>query len=253
MGYVVSWNGGAERFKGYKAKEIIGRHFSVFMTPEDKARGIPAMALRTAAEQGEFEAEGWRVRKDGSRFWAHAVVDPIRGENGELLGFAKITRDITEKKKAQEALRESEERFRLLVQGATDYAIFMLTPEGIVSNWNPGAQRLKGYTENEIVGSHFSRFYTPEDIERGLPARALNTAAETGRFENEGWRMRKDGSRFMAHVVIDAIRNEMGELVGFMSGFRSRTQASVCQPKRPPASLNLFSPPRKSARAPAWD
>lgn len=246
-GYITSWNAGAERFKGYTADEIIGQHFSVFMTPEDRAKGIPQKALRTAAEKGEFEAEGWRVRKDGSQFWAHVIVDPIRSPSGELLGFAKITRDVTDKKKAQEALRESEQRFRLLVQGVTDYALYMLTPEGIVSNWNSGAERLKGYKENEIVGSHFSRFYTEEDVKKGLPERALRIAAETGRFENEGWRVRKDGQRFMAHVIIDAIQDETGKLIGFAKITRDVTEKKQAEEALSRANAALFQAQKMDA------
>jgi PAS domain S-box-containing protein len=224
QGHVSSWNAGANRFKGYVAQEILGEHFSRFYTDEDRATGLPERALQTALETGKFEAEGWRVRKDGTRFWAHVVIDPIYNEDGLLLGFAKVTRDVTERKQAEEKLRESEQRFRLLVQGVTDYAIYMLSPEGTVTNWNSGAQRIKGYSQDEIVGSHFSRFYTPEDRSAGVPARALATAGATGRFEAEGWRVRKDGTRFWAHVIIDAIRDEMGGLVGFAKITRDLTE-----------------------------
>jgi PAS domain S-box-containing protein len=224
QGHVSSWNAGANRFKGYVAQEILGEHFSRFYTDEDRASGLPARALQTALEQGKFEAEGWRVRKDGTRFWAHVVIDPIYNEDGDLLGFAKVTRDVTERKQAEDKLRESEQRFRLLVQGVTDYAIYMLSPEGLVTNWNSGAERIKGYTQDEIVGSHFSRFYTPEDRSAGVPARALATAGATGRFEAEGCRVRKDGTRFWAHVIIDAIRDEDGELVGFAKITRDLTE-----------------------------
>ncbi|GAB2580837.1 PAS domain-containing sensor histidine kinase [Ramlibacter solisilvae] len=223
-GEVVSWNAGAQRFKGYTAQEIIGQHFSRFYTEEDRAAGVPENALKLAREAGQFEAEGWRVRKDGSRFWANVVIDPIRDERGELVGFAKITRDITDRKLAQEALRQSEERFRILVQGVTDYAIYMLSPEGEITNWNAGARRIKGYAEHEVVGTNFSRFYTEEDRATGLPQRALAQAAEKGRFEAEGWRVRKDGSRFWAHVLIDPIRNELGELIGFAKVTRDITE-----------------------------
>ncbi|MCC2675105.1 MAG: domain S-box protein, partial [Ramlibacter sp.] len=223
-GKVVSWNAGAERFKGYKAEEIIGQHFSRFYSPEDQATGLPARALKTARETGKFEAEGWRMRKDGTRFWASVVIDPIRDASGELVGFAKITRDITEKRAAQEALRESEQRFRMLVQGVTDYAIYMLSPSGEITNWNAGARRIKGYEHDEVVGTHFSRFYTEDDRENGLPQRALKQAAEAGRFEAEGWRVRKDGTRFWAHVVIDPIRNDDGTLVGFAKITRDITE-----------------------------
>jgi PAS domain S-box-containing protein len=214
-GNVASWNAGAQRFKGYAPEEIIGRHFSLFYTEEDRATRLPWRALEIAASTGKFEAEGWRVRKDGTRFWASVVLDPIRDEQGRLLGFAKITRDITDKKHAQDALRESEERFRMLVQGVSDYAIYMLSPTGEVANWNAGARRIKGYEEHEILGLHFSSFYTQEERDAGVPQRALAEAAGKGRYEAEGWRVRKDGTRFFAHVVIDAIRDGAGELVGF--------------------------------------
>jgi PAS domain S-box-containing protein len=224
QGHVSSWNAGANRFKGYVAQEILGQHFSRFYTDEDRATGLPEHALRTALEQGKFESEGWRVRKDGTRFWAHVVIDPIYNEDGILLGFAKVTRDVTERKEAEDRLRESEQRFRLLVQGVTDYAIYMLSPEGLVTNWNSGAERIKGYGHDEIVGSHFSRFYTPEDRAAGVPGRALSTAAATGRFEAEGWRVRKDGTRFWAHVIIDAIHDDEGKLVGFAKITRDLTE-----------------------------
>jgi PAS domain S-box-containing protein len=224
QGHVSSWNAGANRFKGYVAQEILGEHFSRFYTDEDRATGLPARALATALEHGKFESEGWRVRKDGSRFWAHVVIDPIYNEDGILLGYAKVTRDVTERKKAEDKLRESEQRFRLLVQGVTDYAIYMLSPEGVVTNWNSGAERIKGYTQDEIVGSHFSRFYTAEDLAAGVPKRALSTAGEVGRFEAEGWRVRKDGTRFWAHVIIDALYDDDGKLMGFAKITRDLTE-----------------------------
>jgi PAS domain S-box-containing protein len=223
-GRVASWNAGAERFKGYTAQEIVGQHFSRFFTPEDRAAGLPARALQIALAEGKFESEGWRVRKDGTRFWASVVVDPIRDEHGELVGYAKITRDVTERRQAQAKLRESEQAFRMLVNGISDYAIYMLSPQGEVTNWNLGAERIKGYSAEEVVGSHFSRFYTPEDQAEGKPARALATAAAEGRFDAEGWRVRKDGSRFWANVVIDAIRDEDGQLVGFAKITRDVTE-----------------------------
>jgi PAS domain S-box-containing protein len=223
-GYVSSWNPGARRFKGYEAAEIIGQHFSKFYTEEDRNAGKPARALAIAAQEGRFENEGWRVRKDGTIFWVHVVIDPIRDPSGELLGFAKITRDLTERKMAQDTLANSEQQFRILVEGVSDYAIYMLDREGRVSNWNTGAQRIKGYKPEEIVGSHFSRFYTPEDVASGEPAKGLAIAAREGRFEKEGWRLRKDGTRFWAHVVIDAIHTPDGELLGFAKITRDITE-----------------------------
>lgn len=223
-GYVISWNPGAERFKGYAPAEVIGQHFSRFYTEEDRAVNLPARALQIAIDEGKFEDEGWRLRKDGRRFWASVVIDPVWDNEGTLIGFAKITRDITERKKAAEALHASEEQFRLLVQGVMDYAIYMLSPDGTITSWNSGAVRIKGYQHPEAMGTHFSRFYTEEDRATGLPMAALKTAAEEGRFEGEGWRVRKDGSRFWAHVVIDPIRNALGELIGYAKVTRDITE-----------------------------
>ncbi|HEX4693126.1 PAS domain S-box protein [Sphingomonas sp.] len=228
-GRVTSWNPGARRFKGYEADEIIGEHFSRFYTPEERAKGIPKIALETAEREGRFEADGWRVRKDGTRFWANVVIDPVRDPAGNLVGFAKITRDLTHRKAAEEELRQSEERFRLLVQSVTDYAIYMLDPDGHVSSWNAGAERFKGYTTDEILGEHFSRFYSEEDRAAGIPWKALETARREGRFEAEGWRMRKDGSRFWASVIIDPIRNDDGELLGFAKVTRDLTEKRAAE------------------------
>ncbi|WP_144441151.1 hybrid sensor histidine kinase/response regulator [Bradyrhizobium sp. CCGE-LA001] len=228
-GRVRTWNAGAERLKGYSADEIIGKPFSTFYTPEDRDQGLPETALAAARETGRFHSEGWRVRKDGTRFWALVVIDTIRDETGELIGFAKVTRDITERQRAQIDLLESERRYRRLVEAVVDYAIFQLDPSGNVSTWNPGAQRIKGYTPTEIIGQHFSRFYTPEDLELGVPTRALAQAAETGRFEAEGWRMRKDGTRFWASVVIDRISDEDGNLIGFAKVTRDLTERKKAQ------------------------
>lgn len=224
QGRITSWNAGARRFKGYEAEEIIGEHFSRFYTPEDRALEIPRIALETAQREGRFEAVGWRVRKDGSRFWADVVIDPIREPDGTLIGYAKVTRDLTERRAAEEELRRSEERFRLLVQSVTDYAIYMLDPDGRVTSWNAGAERFKGYEAEEIIGEHFSRFYSEEDRAAGIPRIALETAEREGQFEAEGWRMRKDGSRFWASVIIDSIRNEDGVLLGFAKVTRDLTE-----------------------------
>jgi PAS domain S-box-containing protein len=239
-GRVATWNAGARRFKGYEADEIIGEHFSLFFTPEDRAKGLPERVLRTAAEEGRYEGEGRRVRKDGTLIWVHAVVDPIRDEDGTLLGYAKVTRDVTEKKAAERALYASEQQFRMLVQGVRDYAIYMLDPQGRVTNWNAGAEQIKGYTADEIVGEHFSRFYTEEDRADGEPARALETALREGRYEREAERVRKDGTRFWASVVLDPIRDETGELIGFAKVTRDITEQRRAQDELEEARTALF-------------
>jgi PAS domain S-box-containing protein len=223
-GVIVNWNAGAERMKGYSAEEIVGQHFSLFYTREDRAAGAPARALASAARYGHYEGEGWRVRKDGGRFWALVELDAMRNETGELIGFAKVTRDITERQVAQQTLREAASQFRTLIDGVTDYALYMLDPNGLVVNWNAGAERIKGYNSDEIIGQHFSRFYTERDRAAGLPARALQTAAQQGRFEAEGWRVRKDGTLFWANAVIDRITDENGDLIGFAKITRDITE-----------------------------
>jgi len=239
-GTVTSWNAGAERIKGFQTHEIVGKHFSTFYTEEDRKVGMPQKVLDTARREGKFVGEGWRVRKDGSRFWASVVVDRINDENGELIGFAKITRDMTESRETQQALLEAERRFRILVQGVVDYAIYMLDPEGRVTNWNAGAERIKGYSPDDIIGEHFSRFYTPEDFDAGVPHRALETARKTGRYEAEGWRVRKDGTRFWASVVIDAIRDEQGELIGFAKITRDMSEKRETQQRLEESREQLF-------------
>jgi PAS domain S-box-containing protein len=228
-GRVMSWNAGAERLKGYSEAEIIGQPFARFFTPEDQKRGLPQHALATAAKYGRFESEGWRIRKDGSQFWALAVLDAIRDETGQLIGFAKVTRDMTERRQAQQELIASEQRFRRLVESVVDYAIFQLDPNGIISTWNTGAARIKGYAADEIIGRHFRSFYTPEDVQAGVPEKALATARRDGKYEAEGWRVRKNGTRFWASVVIDAIRGDDGELIGFAKVTRDVTERMEAQ------------------------
>jgi len=222
-GYVSSWNPGAQRIKGYTADEIIGRHFSSFYPPDDVAAGKPAWELEVAAREGRVEDEGWRLRKDGSRFWANVVISAVRDNQGQVTGFTKVTRDVTERRSAEEALRQSEERFRLLVQSVQDYAILMLDPEGRVSSWNKGAERIKGYAADEIIGRSFMLFYPPDVAANGFPQRELEVAAREGHFEDENWRVRKDGSRFWASVVITALHSTDGLLIGFAKVTRDLT------------------------------
>ncbi|MFL9929411.1 PAS domain S-box protein [Paraburkholderia sp. RL18-103-BIB-C] len=223
-GHIVSWNVGAQKLKGYTAQEIIGQHFSRFYTQEAVARGWPTYELQQASLTGRFEDEGWRVRKDGTMFWSNVVITAIRNQAGVLTGFAKVTRDLTAQREYMEALRQSEERFRLLVDCVKDYAIFMLDPQGYVVSWNAGAARIKGYTREEIVGRHFSLFYVPEEAAAGKPARELAIARQLGHVEDEGWRVRKDGSTFWANVTITAVHDESNRLRGFAKVTRDLTE-----------------------------
>jgi PAS domain S-box-containing protein len=230
QGRVLTWNTGAARIKGYQPDEIIGQHFSKFYPPEALHRHLPEDELRVAGAEGRFEDEGWRVRKDGTKLWANVVITALRDDLGELRGFATVTRDLTQRREHEESLRQSEERFRLLVEGVRDYAIFMLDPNGYVMTWNSGAERIKGYQANEIVGQHFSKFYPRDVAESGWPDHEIEVATETGRFVEDGWRIRKDGSRFWANITITALRDESGRLRGFTKltrdlSERKRTEA----------------------------
>ncbi|SAK81599.1 PAS/PAC sensor signal transduction histidine kinase [Caballeronia glebae] len=223
-GFISTWNAGAEVIYGYRPDEIIGAHSTVLLPDDPKDREAFEAELRQAREKGSSAIEGWRKRKDGSVLWASVVTTALVDTNGTPVGFAKLVRDESEKRKAHEAVIESEQRFRLLVDGVSDDAIYMLSPDGFVTNWNNGARRIKGYSAQEIMGSHFSRFYTPEDAAAGLPQRALEIAALEGRFESEGWRVRRDGTRFVAHVIVDAIRDDSGALLGFAKITRDVTE-----------------------------
>jgi PAS domain S-box-containing protein len=189
-GNVATWNEGARRLKGYSAEEVLGRHFSMFYPPDTVDRAWPQEELRRAREAGRLEVEGWRMRKDGSRFWANVLIAPIHGGGGELLGFSKVTRDLTERRRQEQALHESERHLRLLIDSVQDYAIFRLDTEGRVVSWNRGAKRIKGYEAREVLGKHFSVFYPPEAVASGWPQEELRRASDAGRFEDEGWRVR---------------------------------------------------------------
>ena len=223
-GVVASWNEGAQRIKGYAPSEIIGKHFSVFYPPEVVKTGICEYELAVTSAEGRFEGEGYRVRKDGTQFWANVIITAVRDATGRLLGFAKVTRDLTERRLSEEALRESEQRVRLLVENVRDYALFMLDPEGRVASWNVGAERINGYSAQEVIGSSLARFYPPEDVRAGKPDLELRVASETGRFEEEGWRIRKDGTRFWANAILTAIRDANGELRGYAKVVRDLTE-----------------------------
>jgi PAS domain S-box-containing protein len=225
-GRVATWSAGAERLFGYTAREIVGDHFGCLLPAADVEANKCQIELEGAVRDGRFEDEGWRTRKDGSRFWASSVVTPLyRG--GALVGFAKVTRDLTERKFAEEEAR----RYRLLVESVKDYGIFILDPGGHVMTWNIGAARLKGYHAHEIIGRHFSQFYPREDVEAGKCEMELEGAVRDGRFEDEGWRVRKDGSRFWANVIITALFGDGGEHIGFAKVTRDLTERKQTEEK----------------------
>jgi PAS domain S-box-containing protein len=250
-GYILSWNAGAQRFKGYTAAEVVGQHFSIFYPRELVAGGFPEFELRTAANTGRFEDEGWRIRKDGSRFWANVVITALRNERGELTGFAKVTRDLTERREAEEALRESEERFRLIIEGVRDYAIFMLDLRGNVATWNSGAERLQGYRAKEIIGSHFSKFYPAADVAAGTPEQDLEAAAKVGKVEQDGWRVRKDGATFWANVLITPLNDRTGKLIGYVAVTRDLTERRAAERRASDAAAKAVA--EEAARRAADD
>lgn len=223
-GIIISWNVGAQSILGYTAAEILGKHFSIFYLTEEKESDIPTHEMVIAKAEGRFEYEGWQQRKDKTVIWAYETLTPIYEDN-KLLGFSKVIRDFTQKRILENELKASEEQSRLLIEGVKDYAIFMLTPEGYIATWNLGAERLKGYKKEEIIGRHFSIFYTQEAIDGGFPQYELAEAIKEGRFEDEGWRIRKDGSVFWANVVITALFNAENKHIGFTKITRDVTNS----------------------------
>ena len=222
-GRVASWNAGAERLKGYSASDIIGQHFSRFYSPADLAAQKPQRELEIASTEGRVQDEGWRLRKDGSRFWALVVITAMRDRHRRLVGFAKVTRDLTERRAAEERLRASEEQFRMLVDRVEEYAIYLLAPTGHVVTWNSGAEKIKQYSAQEIIGKSFACFYTAKDVTAGKPQFNLQEASRLGHVREHGVRVRKDGSCFEADVVITALRDDTGTLRGFSKVTRDIT------------------------------
>ena len=229
LGTIESWNLGAERLKGYTAAEAIGRSFAMFYPEEDRSRGLPLQLLNQARDEGRVEHTGWRVRQDGTRFWGDIVITALHDAHGDLTGYVKVTRDLTEQHELEEALRASEERLRLLVGQVVDYAIIALDPRGNILSWNAGAQHFKGYTAEEAIGQSFSMFYIDEDRRAGVPLRLLTEARDRGRVEHSGWRIRKDGSRFWGDVVLTALRDDDGHLTGYAKVTRDRTDVKLLE------------------------
>ena len=215
LGRVVTWNPGAERIKGYSAEEIIGQHFSKFYTPEDIEHGIPAEQLKRAAETGRTEDEGWRVRKDGSHFWANAIVTAIRGKDGDLVGFAKITRDFTERQLAQEAMRESEKKFRSLFESSPD-GIVVSDKEGRIMEVNEQVEKFFGYARGELAGQPVE-ILVPERFRRTHPQRRAEYAEQSRKRPMgaglELYGRRKDGSEFPADIMLSPVEMTAGKVV----------------------------------------
>lgn len=245
-GNIQDWNKGAEKIKGYTTQEIIGKNFRSFYTEEDRKNKKPDRLLKTAAREGCAYDEGWRVRKDGTRFWGSVTITALYDESDRLMGYGKVTRDLTEKKELESELREqarqlreknrelksSEMRFRHMMQEVQDYAIFLMDEDGNIRNWNKGAEKIKGYAADEIIGKNFRNFYPENDRETGLPDKLLNIARTEGRAQDEGWRVRKDGSHFWASVTITALHDDQGKLMGFSKVTRDLTERKAAEEER---------------------
>jgi len=252
-GTVLTWNKGVEKIKGYSAEEIIGKNFRIFYTQEDIEQGLPELLLSEARTSGRANHEGWRVRKEGTRFWGSVTLNTIHDEQGHLIGFSKVTKDLTERKIADdklsiftqelqqknEELTKSEERYHQMIAEVQDYAIILLDLKGDIQNWNTGAQFIKGYTAHEILGKNFRVFYTPEDIEKQKPERLLHEATQKGKAASEGWRLRKDGSRFWGSIVITALHNQEGEVIGYSKVTRDLTEKKATEDELKKNTLEL--------------
>lgn len=253
QGNITEWNKGAEKIKGYKAAEIVGKNFNLFYTKEDRANGIPEILLTSAAAEGSVAVDGWRLKNDGSKFWASVVITAIHDDNGNVVGFLKLTRDLTEKKKAEdnlrlyaeelevknEELRQSEDRYHKMIAEVQDYAIILLNRNGEIEDWNSGAEYIKGYTSQEVLGKHFRIFYTEEDKNQKLPEMLIDLAARKGRAQHEGWRVRKNGTKFWGSITITALHGSHDNVIGFTKVTRDLTERKLHEDRLKNKNLEL--------------
>jgi PAS domain S-box-containing protein len=230
-GIIRNWNKGAEKIKQYTESEVLGKHFSIFYLQEDLDKNLPQKLVTQAARTGRAAHEGWRKRKDGSKFWGSITITAIHDENQNVIGFSKVTRDLTEKKKTEDALKMSEERYHRMIAEVQDYAIILLDENGYIQNWNTGAEKIKGYKAQEIIGKHFSIFYPEKDRENHLPDKLLQVARDKGKAIHEGWRVRKDGSRFWGTIVITALHGRDNTIIGFSKVTRDLTDKKLAEEK----------------------
>ena len=261
-GTIENWNKGAEKIKGYTEAEAVGKNFRMFYPEEDQRSGLPETLIQNAIVRGKSNHEGWRVRKDGTRFWGSISITALHDAKGNVLGFSKVTRDLTERRngelkvqqfnedlsKKNELLRRSEETYHRMVSEVEDYVIILLNPEGCIQNWNKGAEKIKGYSPKEIIGKHFSIFYSAQDREKGIPEKLLGQARTQGKALHEGWRLRKNGSSFWGSVVITAIHNDDGAIIGFTKVTRDLTEKKVAEEKLVATSLTLEQKNRELER-----
>lgn len=224
QGRVIRWSHAAERLLGWPAEEIIGQSWHFFYTPGDVAGQEPERELEQASQHGRLTEERWHMRRDGSRFWGSGSLTAVRNSAGDLVGYTKMLRDLTAWRKAEQQLRESEERLRLYLENVTDYALLQVDLAGRISRWNTGAERTFGYTEKEILGEPMRLLYPREEAARGDAEHDLEAARESGRFEDARLLVRKDGSELFARWVTTPMRDESGQVLGFAKVLRDETE-----------------------------
>lgn len=243
-GFIQDWNIGAQNITLFKTADAIGKHYRQFYLSKHPDDSLPENLLSQVAETGSVSFEAWRLRKDGTTFWSLTTMTALHDTVGELTGFAEVARDMTaiktveqrqkeiydELHKKNEALVESEQRFQQMIAEIRDYAIIVLDEQGFIRNWNTGAELIKGYS-SEVIGQHFSIFYPHEDRKSGLPEILLQEATVNGRAAHEGWRVRKDKSRFWGSIVITSLHDKNGNLIGFTKITRDLTERKLAEDK----------------------